>query len=97
MAKFIKGESGNPEGKPKGAKNKMNTIIKEAVINLLEANIEQINEDLQAVDARDRLNFWIKLLEYSLPKLARTESGINLNNLSDEQINDMINKILNRE
>ena len=73
---FKKGQSGNPNGRPKGAVNKTTKEIKEAYHNLLEMNLPNLNKWLQEVASEDpekALSLVLRLSEYILPKLARQE------------------------
>ena len=67
--KFKKGQG----GRPKGAKNKATKNLKKKIDKLLCDNWEQINKDLMALSPKDRVNTFVKLLEYSVPKLNRAE------------------------
>ncbi|MBK0403884.1 hypothetical protein I5M27_12890 [Adhaeribacter sp. BT258] len=66
-------EKGNP-GKPKGAKNKVTTEIREKFDQLLQSvTAEQMAADLLALKPAERLNLIMGLAEYITPKLARTQ------------------------
>lgn len=73
---FKPGESGNPNGRPKGAPNKNTENIKQAFKDLLENNVDNISGWLTKVAEKDparATELLIKLSEYVVPKLARTE------------------------
>ena len=67
--KYRKGQSGNPNGRGKGVKNKATVILRESVTKLLEDNYKLICDDFNSLEPKDRINTWIKLLEFSLSKL----------------------------
>jgi hypothetical protein len=48
--------------------NKVTTDIRQLIKGLLEDNAEQIQADFLSLDAKDRLNIAIKLLDYIIPK-----------------------------
>ncbi|MFV0377281.1 MAG: DUF5681 domain-containing protein [Mangrovibacterium sp.] len=72
---FKKGESGNPNGRPKGAKDKATAGLREKIADILGEHFtsERIAADLEAMEPKDRLTFLTKLLEYTVPKLKQTE------------------------
>ena len=71
-----KGVSGNPTGRPHGAKNKVTQKIREAYQKLTEDNLENMSlwlADIAAENPKEAMEMMIKLSEYVIPKLARTE------------------------
>jgi len=95
MGKF---EKGNP-GKPKGAKNKVNTQMRDLIQQLFDDNFERIQEDLEVLEAKDRLKFLSDLLPYLLPKLQSTthSTKIDLDGMSEEDLDILINRIVEDE
>ena len=90
---FKKGESGNPEGRPKGTPNKTSTEIKQTLNDILCNEIEAIPERLTQLSDKDRLDIVIKLLPYILPKQKELEitNDITKMNLPDYMKKDLIN------
>jgi hypothetical protein len=73
---FKPGQSGNPEGRPKGTKNKNTKIVRQAFQQLTEDNLENMTIWLSQVASEDpskALDIMLRLSEYIIPKLARTE------------------------
>ncbi|WP_167616698.1 DUF5681 domain-containing protein [Maribellus sediminis] len=72
---FKPGKSGNPSGRPKGAKARSSTELREFIQEILAGNfsIEQITHDLDALPPKLRLQYFFKLLEFVLPKPSSTE------------------------
>lgn len=76
MAKFKKGQSGNPKGRTKGQSNKTTQEFKKALNDLLEKSAPQMSEWLDEIAKDDPMKAFQVLkdfAEYIHPKLARTE------------------------
>ncbi|MEB2779988.1 hypothetical protein U3A58_06265 [Algoriphagus sp. C2-6-M1] len=93
MSKF---QAGNP-GKPKGAKNKVNSQMRDLIQGLFDSNYETIQEDLDSLEPKDRLKFLSDLLPYLLPKLQSTtyRQKLDLDSMSEEELDLLINRIAN--
>lgn len=93
MPKF---EKGNP-GRPKGAKNKVNAQMRDLIQQLFDDNFDRMQNDLERLEPKDRLKFLSDLLPYLLPKLQNTtfNQTIDLDSLSEEEIDILINRIVN--
>lgn len=75
MAKFAKGNS----GRPKGATNLATRKAKEKVEKILSSSVftqKQIIADIQELEPKERLDVYIKLNEFIIPKLARVKADV---------------------
>ena len=70
---FKKGKSGNPSGRPPGAKDKKSEKIRKWLLDIVENRRTSLSDDLDAVDPATRLNFIAKILPYVAPRLASVE------------------------
>lgn len=73
---YAKGQSGNPAGKPKGAANKATTLAREAIALFVDRNTERLQgwlDDIAAEDPQAAFDSFMKVVEYHVPKLQRTE------------------------
>ncbi|MFN3759281.1 MAG: hypothetical protein ACK4SF_08705 [Algoriphagus aquaeductus] len=93
MAKF---EKGNP-GKPKGAKNKSTQLMKDRIQALFDDNFDKIQEDLESLEAKDRLKFLTDLMPYLMPKLQSTTHSqkIDLEAMEEADLDILIERIMN--
>ena len=65
--------SGNP-GKPKGAVSHTSIKVKEAVVNFLERNTENIQETFDKLKPAEKMRFISDILSYATPKLSSVQS-----------------------
>ena len=83
-----KGQTGNPNGRPKGKPNKVTAEMKEKIQLFVESNFETIQKDFDNVDAKDRLIIFERLLKYVIPAKVEQE------NISPEEVPEQINIII---
>jgi hypothetical protein len=69
-----KGMTNNPGGRPKGKPNRSTSEIKTAFQNLLDANIEQMEEDLKELTPKERIHVLLKLADFVLPRIQSVQS-----------------------
>ena len=91
----MKGQTNNPNGRPKGIPNKVTTDLREWITNFLENNREQIQQDWKGLEPKDRIVLFEKLLKYALPTLQATSLITDFERLTDEQLDDVIESLKN--
>lgn len=64
----MKGSTNNPNGRPKGAANKLTREVREKIAAALESGLETFEEDLKALDPKDRLNILAKFAAFVVPR-----------------------------
>ena len=85
-----KGKTGNPNGRPKGSPNKTTQSVREW---LIDDNREQIRKDLAALEPKERLQVLEKFMQYTVPKMQSVEARVDIDRLSDSQIDQVINEL----
>lgn len=60
-------------GRKKGTPNKDTATLREKINNLLEDQWETVLSDMGELSPKERIDIYTRLMEYSLPKLSRTE------------------------
>lgn len=91
----MKGHTNNPNGRPKGTPNKVTTDLRQWITNFLEDNRKQIQKDWKALEPKERITLFEKLLKYSLPTLQATSLTTDFEKLTDEQLDTIIENLKN--
>ena len=73
------------KGRPKGSSNMSTEIVKKNVALLLENNIQLVQQDLDRMQPRDRVNALLQFMKFLIP----TQKAIEVDNgISDEDKNE---------
>jgi hypothetical protein len=72
---FKKGESGNPRGRKKGTPNKTTSEIKTIIKDIVFSNFSKIKiaRDLKELSPKQRMDYFLRLIEFIVPKPKSTE------------------------
>lgn len=96
-----KGISGNPNGRPKGATNRVTTDLRKAISGFLDKNWKTVQKDFDNMEPKERLAFLDKMLAYTLPKLqaVQIEADVDvtankIESLHPEQANEIFDKLM---
>jgi hypothetical protein len=77
-------------GRGKGTPNKVTTDLRTWINDLLDSNRQQIAKDIKQLEPQQRVMIFEKLLSYAVPKMQSVEAKIDLNRLTDEQLDTII-------
>lgn len=94
MARFKKHESGNPAGRPKGAKNKIVPFTKQEINTFLSEYWPQIKKDFRQLEPAARIQQFMKLMSFVMPQPKENNVSIDFRQLSDEALDQVVNRIL---
>lgn len=90
---FKKGTSGNPNGRPKGAKDKATTQLREMITKLVEREFDNVDTLLLQLEPKERAKFLTDLLKYAVPAL----SSINMEATVDSKVTQIEVKYKTKE
>lgn len=90
-----KGHTNNPNGRPKGRPNKITQDTRAWLSAVIDKNRRQMERDLKALEPKERLQILERLMQYVIPKQQATATTVDLERLTDEQVNQVINTIIN--
>ena len=93
------GQTNNPNGRPKGSKNKSTEQIRAMVSELFNEQFEQVRNNFSQLDFRSRIKFLIDVMPYVLPRLQTVTQHniIDIDSLSEKQIEQVVDSILNTD
>jgi len=87
---FERGKSGNPTGRPRGAENKIKKDLRGKITQFLLRNFEAVKDEVNRMESRDQIRFYIQLMPYGLSKLYTEEDTPEL---TIEELEEMLEKL----
>lgn len=88
-----KGQTNNPNGRPKGKPNRVTGEMRIWVLGLINQNREALEADLKALEPHQRWQVVERLMNYCIPKQSAIEADMNITDLTNEQLDLIINRI----
>ena len=88
----------NPNGRPAGIPNKITGQLRTLIHSFLSDNWQAVEADFKALEPKDRLQFYEKLLSFGLPKLRHIEftpEKTELESMSERDIEALIERVKN--
>jgi len=80
-------------GRRAGTPNKSTSSLRNWVRLFVTRNTKQMQSDLDALDPKDRLTMLEKFMRYTIPQQQAVSAAVDLNALTDEQINQVVEQI----
>ncbi len=92
-----KGRTNNANGRPQGSINKDTKELRELLTGFIAKNWIGLQTDYEKLEPKDRLQFFEKVLQYTLPKMQSVNSEIELKQrleaMSETEIDSLIKRI----
>lgn len=92
-----KGTTNNPRGRPRGKKNKSTNQIKDLVQGFISDNLNDLQRQYSQLEPKDKLIFFERILKYVLPQQRDVQQTINIKELTDKEMDMLINKLTKPE
>ena len=92
-----KGKTNNPNGRPKGSPNKITGELRESMKTFLDGNFKLIVRDFKKLKPEKRIELYERFLKYVLPTLSSTDISMNIEKMSDEEVSQILNRLINKE
>jgi len=92
--KFTSEQAREAGMKSKRGLSKSSEKVKEIVENLTLKLYDSIITDWDQLDVKDKATLFARLVDYNLPKQRQSETVINIESLTDEEVNSAINRII---
>lgn len=91
MSEVVRSRSKRPRtgGRQKGTPNVATRDVREAIATLAEGNVHKLQEWLDAIAKKDpakAADLFVRLLEYHIPKLARSEVDVSAKTVSAQLV-----------
>lgn len=80
-------------GRKKGTPNKITRNVKDWLSQLIDKNRLQIERDIKALEPKERLLILEKFMQYTTPKMQSIQTTVDFNQLSNEQLDNVINEL----
>jgi hypothetical protein len=87
---LTKGMTNNPNGRPKGIPNKSTNDLRQWVGEFIDGQREQILQDWQALEPKDRIIMFEKLMRFVLPTLQATTLQTDFDRMTDSELDYII-------
>lgn len=80
----------------KGIPNSENKPLREAITAFLDENFSEFEKRMKEMPAADYCDVFLKLMEYRLPKLQRSEMSIDVSNLDEAAVDRLLDQALEK-
>jgi len=94
--RFVKGQSGNPAGRPPGAKTKKSDAFKNFIEDLLSTDLPAMKRKFRGLNVKDQFSIMVQMAPYILPKLSSVDTKTTAEKLSEDEFNKLLEEVRNK-
>jgi len=84
-------------GRVQGTPNRSTDELRQTIQSFIENNLENLQINFELLEAKDKLMFLEKMLQYSLPRLQATTLTMDELHLTDEQLDVEIDRLTRKK
>lgn len=84
-----KGKTNNPNGRPKGSGNQINSQTKELIQKFISENFDTIMKDFKELEPKDRISSFLNLMKFVVPPARDTDADLQ----TASTVNELINRL----
>jgi hypothetical protein len=88
------GQSGNPNGRPRGSRNKRTQEIQEHLTEFFSGRLQDLERMYGEGNDEMKLRIWKDFSPYVLPRLHATQAEISLEKMSPSEIDALLSKLI---
>jgi hypothetical protein len=81
-------------GRTAGTPNKVTAELRERIKTFLDGHFETIEADFKKLDPEKRITLFERYLKFVLPTLQSTDMSLNIDKMSDSQLDQVITHLL---
>ena len=93
MARQKNDGKGRLGGRAKGTPNRITASVKGWIFQVIDKNRLQMEKDIEALEPKDRLQVLEKLMQYVIPRQQSVSANLDINKLSEEQLNTLVEEL----
>jgi len=88
-------KTNNPNSRPKGVPNKISADLRQRISDFLNNKWASVETDFDTLEPKERLMFFERLLQYSIPK-QKEVTKVDIGSFTDEEVDQLLEKALNK-
>lgn len=92
-----KGQTNNPNGRPKGTPNRTTKEVKDLLNQFISDNLDDLQSEYDKLESEKKLQFFERVLKYVIPQQREINQTIDVSQLSENELDQLINEALKKD